>query len=118
MANDTFLLPEYRGLKTFRNGFKDLPDSDTIQDQPELIKVVFAPDPETGLPRSALATIMSKDSSPEVAQAVKDSLLQAHSQRAGTANPDEAIISTKGRYQSDKDYQDGLVDFIYKENKK
>ena len=60
-----------------------------------VLKLIYAPDPQTGIPRSDLAVMMSKDARPEVAQYIQSKLMssQPDSVRAGDA--DTALEFTK-----------------------
>lgn len=102
--------PEYRNAE-----LENIPSSVVevefleVSKDPELIKLIFAPDPVTGIPRSDLAVVMSKDTAPEVAQYIRDNLLTPlpDSVSAGD-DPDLAIAGIKQRDVSFEDYAKGL----------
>lgn len=68
-------------------------DSETVA----LYETIYAPDPVTGNPQSDLAYIMSKDKRPEVAQFIRDNLMQPLPDTARIDDPDLAMDAIKGR---------------------
>ena len=73
----------------------------------ELTESIFAPDPLTGVPRSDIALMMSKDTRPEVAQYIRDTLQQPR-QSISTDDPDFALSTIKDRRESIQAYADRL----------
>lgn len=112
--------PEYLGLKK-DDICKDIPprENKEIEDSPEikqLKSIVYAVNPVTGHPQSDIATVMSKDTNPEVARYIRDNLLQAR-QSTGTLDAEEALASVKTKEMSTKEYQNNLLRFIDKKQK-
>lgn len=116
---DSKLFPEYGSLSDDRLNkrlYTD-PESVSINDRPDnLMSVIFAPDPETGLPRSDLAYVKSTDKNPEVAQYVRDNLLQSH-ESGGTLDVDEALATVKTKSMSETDYKNQLLRYIDKKQR-
>lgn len=94
--------PEYRhavldSIPEVEKASSQMPE---VADQ-ELVSLIFAPDPRTGLPRSDLSVIMSKDSAPEVAQYIRDNLMQVRSEGVSAGDDaDLALASIKSREES------------------
>lgn len=84
-------------------------------EQNSLIKFIFAPDPNTGVPRSDLAFSMSKDTSPEVAQFIRDTLQRPIETGERTDDVDLALDSVKSRSESLTQYADRLREIISKD---
>lgn len=84
-----------------------------------LIDVIFAPNPVTGLPQSDIGIILSKDRNPEIANYIKDNLLSSRSS-SSTDDVDEALATVKTPSMSMSDYKKGLLNFInsHKDDKK
>lgn len=79
----------------------------------DLLVTIFAPDPLTGVPRSDLGIVMSKDKSPEVAQFIRDTLMHPipdDSVRSDDA--DFAISSVKDRRESITAYASRLRSLV------
>lgn len=74
----------------------------------EVVSLIFAPDPVTGIPRSDLGVIMSKDSAPEVAQYIRDNLLRGVSSPSGADDPDFVLDSMRSRGESLDSYSERL----------
>lgn len=80
-----------------------------VSKDPELTKLIFAPDPVTGIPRSDLAVVMSKDTAPEVAQYIRDNLLSPMPESVSAGDDaDLALAGIKQRDVSFEDYANGL----------
>lgn len=86
--------------------------------QDETLKMIFAPDPLTGCPRSDLAIIMSKDSRPEISEFIRNTLMQPLGKQSRTENPDDAIELTRSRGETLQAYGDRLKAIVQKYNKK
>lgn len=71
----------------------------------DLLLTIFAPDPLTGVPRSDLGIVMSKDKSPEVAQYIRDNLMHPVTDNSVPLDDaDFAIQSIKDRRESLNQY--------------
>lgn len=86
-----------------------LDDGDIISapdaEQEALYKMIYAPDPETGVPRSDLAIVYSKDADPQLARFIQDTLQRSHPQEGVSFdNPDDAIELMKNRSESFEKY--------------
>jgi len=92
--------------------YSDSSDLVPVSDDKELEQVIFAPDPITGIPRSDLGLIMSKDTAPEVSQYIRDHLMQPASTPQLLGSDDDsanlALASVKLTSQSFDDYAEGL----------
>lgn len=88
---------------TFLDDGDIMPSPDAEQEA--LLKMIYAPDPETGVPRSDLAIVYSKDSDPQMARFIQDTLLRSHPQDGVSFdNPDDAIELMKNRSESFEKY--------------
>lgn len=118
--------PEYQDLtddyvknikpKSYKNKFIRKKTDEIDNSRPEIEKLIFAPDEYTGHPRSDLAYILSKDSSPEIAQYVRENLLQAHTQTSQSHNIDEVLTATKSAFESDESFRNRLIQFVHDNN--
>lgn len=87
-----------------------VPNSDN-----EILSLIFAPDPVTGVPRSDLAVLMSKDTAPQVSQFIRDNLLSPRSVSfVSVDDPDLALQGIKSRNESLVDYADRLRSLAFK----
>lgn len=59
--------------------------------QDEVITQIFAPNPVTGIPRSDLGLLLTKDTRPEVSQYIRQSLLSASPSASTLPTADEAL---------------------------
>lgn len=82
------------------------------QSDVHLQELIFAPDPITGIPRSDLAFIMSKDASPEVAMYIRDTLMKPTQSTSVTTDADFALDSVKSRYESVEEYATRIRDIL------
>ena len=103
----SYLKPE----KRLNRLFQDDDDKEVVNTDNPLHTLIFAADPITGLPRSDLQIIMSKDSNPEVANYIRDNLLSPHNS-GGTDNPDEALVCTRTQAQSLTELKRDIVGFV------
>lgn len=103
----SYLKPEKRKKRLYQ----DDKVNEVVNTDNPLHSLIFASDPITGLPRSDLQIIMSKDSNPEVANYIRDNLLSPHNS-GGTDNPDEALVCTRTQAQSLSDLKRDIVDFV------
>lgn len=71
----------------------------------DLLLTIFAPDPLTGVPRSDLGIVMSKDNSPEVSQFIRDNLMRPlNDNSVHSDDADFAIQSIRDRRESISQY--------------
>lgn len=103
----SYLNPDKRKKRLFQ----DDKENEVINTDNPLHTLIFAADPITGLPRSDLQIIMSKDSNPEVSNYIRDNLLSPHNS-GGTDNPDEALVCTRTQAQSLSELKKDIVDFV------
>lgn len=82
--------------------------------QPDLYKIVFAPDPLTGFPSSDLAFMLNKNQSEEVKQYVRNTLLNPRSDgNLRAPDADTAIEFTTPRFkQQFEEYRNKLTEFV------
>lgn len=113
MSRASLLYPWLSSDKLVKSSFKEDYKESDLQDNDPLQGLIFAADPVTGLPRSDLQIIMSKDSNPEVSQYIRDNYLQSHNS-GGTSNPDEALVSCKTQAQDLHSLKRDIVNFIDK----
>lgn len=117
MRKDINRFPEYADLDVskIKVHVDEVPqiDDDKVD---ELQKLIFAPDPRTGLPQSDLGIVLSKDSNPEIAQYIRDHLMTKNVSQSQSQNVDEVLASTKTFNESYETYRNRLVSFISKNN--
>lgn len=77
---------------------------------------IFAPDPETGFPRSDIALMLNKDTAPEIRQYIQDNILRAIPGTADfgsdDASADLALQMVKTRHESLVQYSNRLRDIV------
>lgn len=107
---------EYSELKDINPSSFSIPSEDSSPTNP-LITEIFAPDPVTHLPHSDLHIVMSNDSRPEVAQFIRDQLMQPLGDCVRTDNEDDALEMVKSRHESFVEYAERLRSFCESVNK-
>lgn len=108
---------EFQGINDIKLTSHKLPIENNMPLDPLLCEI-FAPDPRTNLPHSDLHVIMSRDSRPEVAQFIRDTLMQPLGDGIRSDNEDDAIEMVKGHNESFIDYAERLRAFVEKTNAK
>lgn len=95
----------------------ETPSIDIRQRQGEqLSELLFAPDPNTGIPRSDIALVMSADTRPEIAQYIRDNLLRPDPYaKLGSENADVALEMVQGKYESTEKYVERLTQLVENE---
>lgn len=86
--------------------------------QDETLKMIFAPDPLTGCPRSDLTIMLSKDNRPEIADFIRNTLMQPLGKQSRTENADDALELTRSRGETLQAYGDRLKEIVQKYNVK
>lgn len=89
------------------------------KDSDNILNLIFAPDPVSGIPRSDLAVMYSKDTAPEISQYVRDTLMQpiAPSITDENGNPvfcpdaDAALDTMRNKGESFVEYAERLRSF-------
>lgn len=106
------LLPEFRHLKDVDVNLPEpvYPEDDIFANDDEVLNLIFAPDPITGIPRSDIAIMMSRDASPEVREYIQRVLYSSSTPTGGTDDADFAIDSIKDRRESVENYAKRLKD--------
>lgn len=74
----------------------------------QLSQMLFAPDPDTGIPRSDIAVLMSADTRPEIANYIRDTLLRPRPHVAGVDDPDVALETAQSRFETTAQYAERL----------
>lgn len=108
------LLPHYRNI--IPREFEVKVNEVIVETDPLLVNI-FAPDPQTGVPRSDLHIVLSKDSSPEISQYIRDNLMRPNNTDSSIDDADFAIASVKGRYETRQAFADRLRDLVQKSYK-
>lgn len=85
--------------------------SSAVMTGDDLYESIFAPDPFTGVPRSDISIMMSKDTRPEVAQYIRDTLMHPRS-GISTDDPDFALATVKSRQETIAQYADRLRELV------
>lgn len=71
-----------------------------VKKQDELLSVIYAPDPRTGLPSSDVAMLMKNKDNPEVQRYIQQRIQIHHESVAGAQSPDDAIQAIR-KYRED-----------------
>lgn len=105
------LFPEFAGVDFNRavDGADFVPP---VSQQDEMLSLIFAPDPDMGLPRSDLAIVMSKDTAPEIARYIQDTLQRPLPERSLSDNPDDCLAFIKAKNERLSDYADRLRSIV------
>ena len=90
-------------------------ESDVVRQEDSVINLIFAPDPDTGVPRSDLALMFSKDKSPEIAQYIQDTLMRPVNDGSGAPDADTALEFMCSRSERVEDYANRLREIVSKE---
>lgn len=109
--NTIRLFPHYSHL-TEEELYKPIPRN-VVESQPdpnnELLGIIFAPDPVTGVPRSDIACMLSRDTSPQVSQFIRDTLMSPRpSNGVHVDDADLALEGMKRRTESIDEYAERL----------
>ena len=113
---------EYKNLpedfdKSLYNSYNDIQLND-CKEEDEVLGLIFAPDPQTGVPRSDLALMLSRDTAPEIAQYIRDTLMRTQGQSSSVGDdPDLALKLTKFRKETLFEYGTRLREFVQNESK-
>lgn len=102
---------EYDSLIRERfNPLEAMQTSPFEKDEDDMLKLIFAPDPCTGLPRSDLAIMLSKDSAPEVARYIQETLQRPlhDSGPASAPDADTALDTMRNRSEDFVAYAERL----------
>lgn len=102
-------LPHYAHIKDdsrFDGSLQSLPQSPAEND--DIVKLIFAPDPQTGIPRSDLGMLMAKQASPEVSKYIHDTLQKPIDSSVGAPDADTALSMAKEYGESFEDYANRL----------
>lgn len=108
------LFPHYRHLKSVPVS-KQIQDFESfgISNLKEIERMLFAPDPVTGIPRSDIAAIMSKDLSPEIRDYINNVVMHNGNPNPSPApDADMALVSIKDRRESVVHYAERLQSFF------
>lgn len=99
----------------FRGRFIDTPYVQVSEKDPDsLEKVIFAPNPITGVPTSDVAVILANDSNPAVSQYIRDNLMRPIQGEPGTDDADLALASVKSDTESVEEYAERLKSEVNK----
>ena len=83
-----------------------LPSSTTEQDA--VLKLIFAPDPQTGIPRSDLGLLLDKQTEPEVAAYIRENLARPLLSSTGVPDADTALEMARDYGESFEAYANRL----------
>lgn len=97
--------PEFAGLTHIPESSKNETLSVEVAD--DLQRAIFAPDPITGIPRSDLGLILSKDCRPEVAQYIQNTLMRPRADKVAP-DADMALAAVKSRTETVAEYAERL----------
>lgn len=98
--------PHYRNIKEVHGFNEPLMDCEQVDNETtRMSEIIFAPDPETGVPRSDLAVIYSRSRSPEVANYINDVLLRGvPSTSSGVDDADIALDMAQRCTETETEY--------------
>lgn len=105
------LFPHYSHLDSLRELEDKVNDESSTAQVGELERMLFAPDPITGCPRSDIAAIMSKDLSPEIRDYINSTLMRAIPS-SSAPDADTALAGIRDRRESVEAYADRLREFM------
>lgn len=75
------------------------PESYPVRDNDEMLSVLYAPDPVTGLPSSNAALLYKDKDKPEVQEYIQKRLFQVRQSVAGAESADDAIQAIRGYHE-------------------
>lgn len=75
------------------------PESYPVRDNDEMLSVLYAPDPVTGLPCSNAALLYKDKDKPEVQEYIQKRLFQVRQSVAGAESADDAISAIRGYHE-------------------
>lgn len=106
--------PEYRFLPdsdVIPDRFdRELPEQDLTKDN--ILITIFAPDPFTGVPRSDLGIVMSKDANPEVADYIIKTLQRPLPGSPSDNDPDFVLESIRQQGETFEAYANRLREIV------
>lgn len=71
-----------------------------IKKQDEMLSLIYAPDPVTGLPSNDVAMLLKNRDNPEIQRYIQQRLMIARDSVRGADNPDDALASIRA-YKED-----------------
>lgn len=105
-------------LTVKRNSINDFFDCEDLVNTAEPIdntlSLIFAPDPDTCVPRSDLAIMLSKSKVPELQQFIQDNLMQPVNDGSGFPDADTALETMPVRGERFREYAARLMDWVQK----
>lgn len=98
---------------TFKPASVNMPKYyDSEQKVNELETLVFAPDPDTLLPRSDFAVMLSRSQNDELSSYIRDNLMRPVSLPSGIDDADVAMEMIRGRGERLENYANRLRDIV------
>lgn len=89
----------------------DTPPAKVDNTQEEILRYIFAPDPQTGLPTSDLEKY-ANDNNPEIVDYIRRNLLQPAPHVAGCSDPDVVVALTRGADEDVISYADRVRAYV------
>lgn len=103
----------FRRVTPVKQGFHDVKGSDIVKsNRSELEELLFSPDPETRVPRSDIAVMMSADTRPEVANYIRDVYFRKVGNSVSTESADLALETLRDRGESISEYASRLQNIV------
>lgn len=100
------------------HGYKRTTPHLVAREEDSFEKLIFAPDPVTGVPRSDLAFVVNSKTRPEVLQYIQNTLQRPLQDSVVGSDPDMAIASIRGRKESFTAYADRIREIINSQSEK
>lgn len=90
------------------------PEIYPVRDNDEMLSVLYAPDPVTGLPCSNAALLYKDKDKPEVQEYIQKRLFQVRQSVAGAESADDAIQAIRGYHEDLASFGSRLRDNFFK----
>lgn len=78
----------------------NVPSPSPVKKQDEMISLIYAPDPVTGLPSSDVGMLLKHQDRPEIQRYIQQRLQISHESVRGADNPDDALTAIRA-YKED-----------------
>lgn len=81
-----------------------------VKKQDEMISLIYAPDPVTGLPSSDVGMLLKHQDRPEVQRYIQQRLQISHESVRGADNPDDALTAIRAYKEDVRAYAQRMKD--------
>lgn len=87
-----------------------VPSLAPVKKQDEMISLIYAPDPVTGLPSSDVGMLLKHQDRPEIQRYIQQRLQFAHESVKGVDNPDDALSAIRAYKEDIRSYAQRMKD--------